>query len=491
MAKILFGSFVEGLSSQYHVVNHIAGLLVAAGHTVDDRIATWGSSFDPDLFEVTDHDVVVWFAVPAFVVDGIKAADYFQSYNLPKIWFGADKLITSRYTEHPQVRTLIPAPGHTLVWWQNNHTPMTSGLGGTGYAAPGIGGILPNLESAIVAEATYWDLRAHLVEGNYSLLNAFETGYTVNSYTVPHRTVLHAGSIYIVPGNTLDNFNQGYFDCLNQSIAWVLEFVTNITGEGGWVFGGSATTEIVAQLPVGGLRLAGAADTLKIASGIILAEVTASGGLLFAGRSTTSRTSIDIRENERWSNVDAGLEETFLYGRLFNQRTPFVARDSGPHIIGNLLQGLAAEDYTLSYNPATGEFSINGELHFTQSGVAKVDLTFDDRGFPLIAYELDEAIWLYRWNHDLQDYEDVTIGAGTQPFICFYGTRINSTGEPVLIYLRGSQVVTRRGSENFERLYATSVVLPDNVRVRISGLGQTPTDRLQANLRAIYERKIE
>lgn len=486
MAKILFGSYTANWSAASSLAQHLRDELISAGHTLDFFELSSNSAFNDSLWDVTDQELVIVFYYPAQVVHQNSLAAKFQTYTVPKIYLGSTPAIASRYTTD----AMLSSNQSSAIWWLNSNTPMTTGLGGTGYPTPVSNLLSANYVSAIRANTFLWDFRAHLVEGDYALITAFEYGDIIGSYTVPARTVLSA----MVPNgiaSDLSNLNQGYVDFVLKSVSWAVSGAKFYSGSGGFAFGGDATTGISAQYPVGGLILGGSSITFKQSAGIVAGEITGSGGLLFAGRATTAIQLIDIRENERWSNIELGLEETFLYTRLFNQRTPFVAKDRGPHIFGNLLYGLDAEDYTLSYNPTTGEFSINGNVHFTKPGVSKVDFTFDDRGFPIIAYELNESIWLYSWSHPLQEYTDNLIAAGTQPFICFYGTRINSTGEPILIYLRGSQVVTRRGSENFSRVYATSAVLPDNVRVRVSGLGQTPTDRLQANLRAIYERKVE
>lgn len=160
------------------------------------------------------------------------------------------------------------------------------------------------------------------------------------------------------------------------------------------------------------------------------------------------------------------------------------AVEIGPVQVGDSSGGLRATTWTLrvdeTFNVAISNDGFNTSIDlFTERGMSSASLTFDVRGYPVVAYELGGNVVVREFADG--SYVKTELGVGSRPkvHLDLRSVGTEQVADVVVAYTISNKVYTRSQSQNYQEVY-TGIRVP--VGSYIASFGMTKDHRMQLSI---------
>lgn len=179
--------------------------------------------------------------------------------------------------------------------------------------------------------------------------------------------------------------------------------------------------------------------------------------------------------SDSWSSQP--VVEDFIAPRGETQADPLRAFDNGPLGIGNTIIGLLAARWVAWVDGNEVRLSkTNGndeQVLFSEAGITKIDLTFNQNGQPFIAFSVGENIKTWGFDSLVGDYAVNAITTGAQPFCHLDDRRKSQSGSSdiILLYERDGSIYYRQQRDRFLDEYPTPHTNVGPVTIEAFGMG--------------------
>lgn len=171
--------------------------------------------------------------------------------------------------------------------------------------------------------------------------------------------------------------------------------------------------------------------------------------------------------------IEPALPDTWL-SPDDEQVLPFLDKELGGVDLNDPTQGLRVQEWTLTYNPATGNMEITDEalnttVLFNRAGITQISLAFDQNMNPFVSFtqmngQTPEA-WYWWFDTDLAQTVFTQLSAAAKnPVCCLDDKRESQTfsSDIILAYVEGNTLYFRAERDRFTVPYVFDDTLPDN-----------------------------